>query len=62
MSVHTSADEALDKAREHVREAVGCLSDILIKEVWGRDRYSEEFDERLEEAFAKLREVKRALG
>ena len=41
MSV-TTADEKIDSAEQSVKDAAEALSEVLIKECWGSDEYSDE--------------------
>lgn len=61
MSVQTTADDARDKAREHVTEAIKELSKILIDECWGHDDYSQDYSDTLNGVFNQLREIKKNL-
>lgn len=54
MSVRTEADEKLDSANEHIKEAAKDLFDVLVGECWGHDSYRDEYREQLQEVFQAL--------
>jgi len=62
MSVRTTADERLDKIRKSLKQANRDLAVWLVDDVWGRDEYTEEFEEKVEEALTHLRSAKKLLG
>ena len=63
MSVNTTADERLDKIRESLKQVNRDLAVWLVDDdVWGRDEYAEEFEEKVEEALTHLRSAKKLLG
>lgn len=57
----TTADEHLSHAKEDVKTAIKSLSKILVDECCGHDDFSEEFSQKLELAFTKLRNVDKML-
>jgi hypothetical protein len=63
MSVRTTADENLDRIRELLKELTKDLAVWFVDDhVWGRDEYSDEFEEKVEEALTHLRSAKKLLG
>jgi hypothetical protein len=58
MGVITRADECLDEAREHIRKAIKCLSEIVVDECWGHDEFRPEFSAAIETAFVQLTAVR----
>ncbi len=63
MSVRTTADENLDQIRESIRKLnLDLVSWVADDSVWGRDEYSEEFEENLQEAITLIRQAKKLLG
>lgn len=62
MSVTTTADEMLNSAKSHVKEAASALSQIVIDEVWGHDEFSEEYKEKIRESLNDLVKIKIKLG
>lgn len=61
MSVRTSADEHLDKAKDAINEALKHLTEIVLNEVPGYDHYREEYADAIEDAHTQLRKIKKAL-
>lgn len=57
MSVSTTADEALDKADENIREAISCLNKIVVERCWGHDEYREEYAQAIHESLIDLIKV-----
>lgn len=57
----TTADERLEKVREHVSGAVKCLVDVLYNEVWGHDHYKQEYLDELHTILGELNHVKKRL-
>lgn len=62
MSVHTAADDALDKAAEHIHEAILNLNRLLVEQCWGHDEYSAEYDEKVQRAFNDLIRIRKDLN
>ena len=63
MSVRTTADERLDKIRESLKQLNKDLAVWLVDDdVWGRDEYTEGFEEKVEEALTHIRQAKKLLG
>lgn len=61
MSVRTSADEKRDEAKDHIADALKCLTEIVNDEIWGYDDYNEEYKDKLDESISLLRKIKRML-
>ena len=62
MSVQTTADTALQAAKDHVNSAIKELSKILIDECYGHDYFSSTYLLDLEEVFEELRSLKKKLN
>jgi hypothetical protein len=63
MSVRTTADENLDEIRRDVKSLYLKLFAFYTgDDTWGRDEYSDEFEEKVEEALTHLRSAKKLLG
>lgn len=62
MGYQSTADKHLDKAREDIREAIRCLSEILINECEGHDDFRDDFVPKMHEAFDALMVARRALS
>lgn len=63
MSVRTTADENLDLIRESLRQVnLDIVSWLVSDEVWGRDKYSEAFEEKVQDAITHIRQAKKLLG
>jgi len=62
MSVRTAADERLDSAHQHIKEAIRDLSAIVIEECWGYDEYKEEYTEKIHEVLQELMTLKKKLN
>jgi hypothetical protein len=54
MSVHTEADERLDKARERIAAAVKNFGAIIVDQCWCHDEYRAEVRAKTDEAFMTL--------
>ncbi len=54
MSVNTTADEHLEKARTSLRDTIEELSQIIVRHVWGWDEFNEDYSESLDLAFEHL--------
>jgi len=61
MSVRTSADEKRDEAKEHIKDALKCLTEVTDDETWGYEDYSDDYKDKLEESINLLRKIKRML-
>ena len=63
MSVRTTADENLDEIRRDVKSLYLKLFAFYTgDDIWGRNEYSDEFEEKVEEALTHLRSAKKLLG
>lgn len=63
MSVRTAADDRVDEAKERVAEAIGNLGYLISEpDTWGMEDFSQEYRQRINQAFDKLREVRELLG
>lgn len=56
MGVRTTADERLDEARTHLREARRILLSLIGDEPWGWDDYSDEYKEKVWQATKETKE------
>jgi hypothetical protein len=61
MGVRTTADEKLDAADEHMRQAVMALSEIVVDECYGHDEYNAEFSATINQTMFSLIELRRKL-
>jgi len=59
--MHTEADETLDKARELLSNAYNKLLTFLSDGCWGRDEYSDEKIEQIQEAALEILKLKRKI-
>lgn len=62
MGVKTAADGHLDKARKYLALAVEELSELVVRECWGTEDFTEDAIEKYHSAFLELLNTKRALG
>lgn len=63
MGVRTTADERLDQIRESIKDLSFDLAKwIYDSEVWGREEYTEEFEDKLQEALGHLTQAKKLIG
>jgi hypothetical protein len=62
MSVRTTADERLDSAYTHIKDAVKDLSSVIIDECWGYDDYREDYKNMLHEVMQELILLKKRLN
>lgn len=60
MSVRTTADEHLDKAKENIDEAIKNLHCIVVENVFGSDEYYQSED-KFYQAYISLLEIKRSM-
>lgn len=51
MGVRTTADEALEKAQEHLRATYDHLHRIVIERCWGHDEYNDEYKAKINKLF-----------
>jgi hypothetical protein len=61
MSVRTEADDAIDRAKDHINSAYKELSKALDKDTWGSDDYKEEYMDKVQEAALLLLKIKRSI-
>lgn len=61
MSVQTTADERIDEAKTHIKQAYKCITDALDKNTWGSSDYRESYIDIMEESLANLRKIARKL-
>jgi predicted house-cleaning NTP pyrophosphatase (Maf/HAM1 superfamily) len=61
MTVRTTADEQIDKAKEHIQEALECLSEVIVAGCYGTSDYTQLYLEKLERQFVALLGIKRSL-
>ncbi len=61
MSVRTTADEKRDEAKEHINDALKCLTEIIDDEIWGYEDYNEDYKDKLENSMNLLRKIRRML-
>ena len=61
MSVKTTADDHLYEAKEHIRQAINELSEIVVKECWGSDDFNKEYSSKINEAFLTLLALRKKL-
>jgi hypothetical protein len=61
MGYTTTADERLESAREHIKEATKDLSEIVIGECDGHDEFKEEFVVNMYQILQELVDVKKRL-
>lgn len=63
MSVETTADRHLNIIRISLKQANKDLSQWLVDDdVWGREEYSEEFEDNVQEAINLIRKARKLLG
>ncbi len=62
MGVRTAADERLDSAHQHIKEAIRDLSSIVIEECWGHDEFREDYTETIHEVMQELISLKKKLN
>lgn len=61
MSIITTADEHLERVRQHIQGAILNLSPIVVEGCWGYDHYSEEFLNKLEVSLKDLLIIRKGL-
>lgn len=61
MGIRTAADEKLESAKNHIKEAISDLQEIVISECWGHDSYNEDYEYEIEKSFHELIRLKKNL-
>lgn len=61
MSVRTKADELILDAKENINAALRALTEATGDDTWGSNEFNDDYNRKLDEAIAKLREIRRAL-
>jgi hypothetical protein len=61
MNVYTEADKHVDSVREHIRDAINELDEIVIHGCWGVGDYGKEFYEELQKVFSELIDIRRRI-
>jgi hypothetical protein len=61
MSVRTKADELILDAKENINAALRALTEATDDDTWGSNEFNDDYNRKLDEAIAKLRDVRRAL-
>lgn len=61
MSVQTTADDNRDEAKDHIDQAIKCLSRALEIDTWGSDQYNSKYIDTMEKVSIKLRKLNRKL-
>lgn len=61
MSVRTTADEKLERAKDLISEAYKELLSFLDKDTWGNDTFKEEYLDQVQMVALKLLKLKRKL-
>lgn len=58
MGVRTTADESLDRADTHIKDAIRELAEIVVNQVWGHEEYNHEYREKIKKSLTQLIEVR----
>lgn len=61
MSVRTAADEKIDKAKDHIQDAIEYLSEVVINRCNGTSDYSSDYLNKLQRQFIELLNVRENL-
>ena len=61
MSAETDADRRLTSAKEHVREAIKDLGEIVVNQCYGHDGYEDEYAVELAAILQELVDIRRRL-
>ena len=61
MGVQTTADDKIDEAREHIKQAYKCLIEVVDEDTWGSKDYKESYIEKIEGVVTDLRKMSRKL-
>lgn len=63
MSVSTTADRILGQIREDLKQVnLELVKWFVDDDEWGRENYSEEFEDKVQEAISLIRQAKKLLG
>lgn len=62
MSVRTTADEKIDEAKDHIQEAIECISEVVINRCWGASEYTVEYRNKLRTQLVSLLDTRDSLG
>lgn len=60
MSVRTTADEKIHEAKDHIQQAIECLSEIIINRCYGTSEYSEGYLNKLRKQLIELLNLREA--
>ena len=61
MSYETLSDQGIERAKQHVKDAVRALGEVVTGDTNGWDEYTNEYKERLTKTLAKLIEIRNEL-
>lgn len=59
--MRTTADEKLHSAKEHIKDAIKCLSEIVVDECYGHDEYDESWKREFYDSLKDLISIKKRL-
>jgi len=62
MSVHTTADERLAEARDHLNQAITALAEIVVNQCSGHDSWNAGFRSKMRKSLADLINVREEIG
>lgn len=59
--MRTKADELRDNAKKHIRDAIICLTEMVVDRCDGMDEYRQDYQDKLKECLNELISVKHML-
>ena len=58
MGVRTAADEKIDEAKDHVQQALECLTGVVIDTCYGTSEYSARYLNKLRRVLVRLLDIR----
>lgn len=58
MGVRTTADEKIDEAKNHIQQAIECLSKVIVDGCWGTSEYQAKYLNKLRRQLIMLLDVR----
>lgn len=54
MSVYSSAEEAIESAKDHIDDAIKELSKVVVEQTFGTDEFKDSYKSKVKDTFLKL--------
>ncbi len=62
MSVITSADQNIEEAKDHIKNAIQNLHKVIDPDTWGSKEYKAEYRKKIMDNYIKLLQIQEELG